>query len=135
MLLVRLLPNAVPRPRTANDEISQQIIEKHYLPFCANTTSFEDNTKVSLLVESLLRLFLVADCHVEHTPGLEAAVMKGIQARQTNIKVDRRKKNNAAKKKEEEIDRLWLEASGERLQSLLTWVETQNPKGSGLSLT
>jgi len=129
LLLVRLLPNTAPCSQSIShredDSLSQDILEQCFLPFSANTSSVEDNAKVSLLVESLFRLFL-RSYPVYHTPSLEEAIEKGVQARENKIKNDKRKKENGLKRKEEENDRLWLRASGERLRSLLILVERKN---------
>lgn len=131
LLLCRLLPNTAPRPYSIsnvhrnNDSISQEIIEKCFLPFSAITSSAEDNTKVSILVESILRLFSTA-AGVEPTPSLKAAIEKGITVREAKTKIDRRRKENSVKRKEEESDKLWLMGSGERLKSLLALLELNN---------
>jgi hypothetical protein len=126
LLLLRLLPNTVPRPHTLSDrtgdELSQYILERCFLPFAASTSSTEDNAKVSILVENILRLFIRTEsCY--HTPTLDAAVEKGILAREAKSKGDKRRRDKKALKKEEENDRVCLEASGKRLRSLLAWVE------------
>jgi hypothetical protein len=58
-----------------------------------------------------------------HTPSLEAAIEDGIKARESQAKGDKRRRGNAPKRQEEEKDRVWLEASGKRLRSLLAWIE------------
>jgi len=129
LLLLRLLPNTAPRPqsisREEDDSLSQDVLEKSFLPFSANTSSAEDNAKVSLLVESLFRLFL-RSCQVDYTPSLCAALEKGILSRESKIKSDKRKKANAVSRKEEENDRFWLKTSGEHLRKLLSWAEQKN---------
>jgi hypothetical protein len=128
-LLHRLLPNTTPSPDSImhreNDELSQEILEKCFLPFSASTSSTEDNAKVSLLAESLFREFLKS-CRVYHTPSLDAAIEKGILAREIKIKGDKRRRDADARSKDEENSRMWLKASGERLRSLLSWVEERN---------
>lgn len=127
MLLVRLMPSGVHRSKQTTDSISQDILEEYYLPHCANTVSIVDNAKFSILVESLLRLFLVADCALEYTPGLVEAVETGIKAREKKAaaKKDRRKKVNAAREKLEEAERIWLKTSGQRLREILAHVKEQ----------
>ena len=126
-LMLRLLPNNAPRPHTVTqrngDDLSQDILEKCFLPFPANTSSIDDNAKVSILVESMLRLLMKLD-KVYHYSGLNSAVEDGILARENKIKNGRgRRDNNSARRKEEENDRMWLTASGERLQSMLAWIK------------
>lgn len=88
------------------------------------TSSASDNAKVSILVENLFRLLLREGVGY-HTPSLDTAVEKGIIARQTKVKGDRRKKENGAKRKDEENDMVCLKASSQRLRSLLFLVEQQ----------
>jgi hypothetical protein len=108
-----------------NDDLSQEVLERCFLPFPANTSSVVDNAKVSILVEIQFRQFLKS-CKCYHTPSLDGAIEKGILARENKIKGDRRRKDSGVRTKDEENDREWLEASGERLRSLLSWVEQSN---------
>jgi len=98
------------------------VLEKCLLPFAANTSSILDNAKVSVLVENLLRLFL-KDCGCDYTPRLVSAVEKGILARESKIKGDKRRKDSGVKNKVEDSDLVWLKASGERLRMLLDWIK------------
>ncbi|RDW66242.1 hypothetical protein BP6252_09877 [Coleophoma cylindrospora] len=127
MLLVRLMPSGVRRPKQTTDSISQDTLEEYYLPHCAHTTSIVDNAKFSILIESLLRLFLVADCALEYTPSLVEAVETGIKAREKKAaaKIDRRKKVNTMRREAEEVERMWLETSGQRLREILAYVREQ----------
>ena len=129
LFLCRLLPTTTPSPqsitRRENDDISQDILEKCFLPFSATTSSTEDNAKVSLLVESLFRLFLKS-CRVYHTPSLDAAIETGILARETKSRGGKKRREAGARSNDEENSRMWLKASGERLRSLLSWVEERN---------
>jgi hypothetical protein len=126
LFLLRLLPgNALPPGSTVDredDDLSQEVLEKYFFPFPANTSSIADNAKVSILVEMQLRLFLKS-CQCYHTPSLTSAIERGIIARENKSKGDRRRKDNGVRTKDEENDREWLRASGERLRSLLLWVE------------
>jgi hypothetical protein len=128
-LLLRLLPGSVPRPDSVvdreNDDLSQEVLEKCFLPFSANTSSVADNAKVSIIVESQFRQFLKS-CRCYHTPTLDAAIQKGILARESKSKGDKRRKDSGIRTKDEEIDREWLRASGERLRNLLLLVEWNN---------
>jgi len=125
LLQLRLLPNTVPRPQMANrigDELTQDILEKCFLPFAASSSSTDDNAKVSILAENMLRVFLKS-VRVYHTPTLDSAIEKGIYARETKIKGDKRRRDKGVSKTEEEADRVWLTASSKRLRNLLAWVE------------
>ncbi|RFU34507.1 hypothetical protein B7463_g1826, partial [Scytalidium lignicola] len=106
----------------SDDTLSQSVLESRYLPFCANTSSADDNAKVSILVENLFRLFLKS-CTVYYTPTLEAAIEEGILARERRIKIDKRKKETHTRKMDAEYSMICLRASGTRLRSLLAWVE------------
>jgi hypothetical protein len=122
IIILRLIPNHAPRPWTLRqrdkDDLSQEILEKCFLPFSANTSSTDDNAKLSILVESILRLlFKVTKFH--HTKSLDAAIETGILARENKCQNDKRKK-------EEADGRMWLIASGNRLRSMLAWVKEQN---------
>jgi len=131
LLLLRLLPNNAPHPESIvtreNDDLSQEILERCFLPFPANTSSVADNAKVSMLVEMQFRQFLKS-CQCYYNPGLAGAIKKGILARENKTKGDKRRKDCGMRNKDEENDREWLRASGERLRSLLLWVE-QNDEG------
>lgn len=59
-------------------------------------------------------------CLACHTPELDAAVEKGIRAREAKAKVDRRRRETGV----EERDREWLTASARRLKRLVDWVES-----------
>jgi hypothetical protein len=128
-LLLRFLPGSAPRPDSIvdreNDDLSQEVLEKCFLPFPANTCSVADNAKVSILVESQFRQFLKS-CRCFHTRTLGAAIEKGILARESKSKGDKRRKDGGVRAKDEESDREWLRASGERLRNLLLWVEQNN---------
>lgn len=126
LLLLRLLPNTAPRPHTVtksdNDELSQAVLEICFLPFSANTSAVDDNAKVSILVESLFRIFL-RSCPCYHTPDLEEVILKGILAREEKARGDKRRKDTSKRKKDMESDRMWLMQSGQRLKSLFAFVE------------
>lgn len=120
--LRRLLQTSAPAPRTENDELNQETLEDCFLPFSANTSSVEDNAKVSLLIETLFRLFSLS-CDVEPSPTLTAAVEQGIAARQAKTKRDRRKKFGGLKDREDDRNRVWLNMSAKRIRFLLKALE------------
>lgn len=108
-----------------DDNITQEVLEQCFLPHSAQNASTHDNAKVSILVESLFRLYL-RECNCYHNNALEQAVGLGILARENKIKTDKKPKDPGAKKRQE-VAREWLEASGERLRSLLAFVEMNPP--------
>jgi hypothetical protein len=129
IFMVRILPNSAPRPHTvskrSNDDLSQEILEKCFLPFAANTSSTNDNARVSILAESMLRVYL-RKSRIYHTPDLGTAIEKGILARENKCKNDKRRRDYGGRRKEEDSDRMWLAASARRLRSILTRVERHN---------
>jgi hypothetical protein len=124
LFMARVLPNSAPRPQTVSgrtsDDLSQIILEKCFLPFAANTSSTDDNARVSILAESMLRLYM-KNFRVYHTTGLVTAVETGIMARENKCQNDKRKRD--MKRKDEQEDRKCLNASSERLRSMLAWVK------------
>jgi len=117
-----MIPSDVPRPYQISetfrkdDSLTQAILEQCYLPCSPITSSLEENAKFSVLVESLVRLFLTrADLCL--TPTLDEAVEIGINEREKKAKSDRKRGQEA------EMSRLFLKMSGQRLRSLLLWAE------------
>lgn len=112
-LLRSLIAASAPLP--AKDDLAQEVLEESYLPFAANTSSIVDNAKVSLCVETLLRLL---DIYVglTWTPSLQDAVEAGIDARDTKAKRDGRTK---PRDKNGERERVWLVGSANRIRSVV----------------
>ncbi|KAF6218413.1 hypothetical protein HO133_005760 [Letharia lupina] len=106
---------AASAPLPLNDNISQDILGRSYLPFPANTTSIVDNTKVSLCVETLLRLL---DHHIglAWTPGLHEAAEAGIKARTAKAK---KKQTKRGTDRDWGGDGTWLAASAERIRGVV----------------
>ena len=111
-ILRSLLSSSAPLPRS--DDLTQDLLQHSFLPYAANTSSLPDNAKVSLCVETLLRLL---DRHVglAWTPGLQDAMEIGIAARESKAKRDGRKKRVDA----DDEARAWLRASAQRIQSVV----------------
>lgn len=112
-ILRSLITTSAPLP--AGDDLTQEALEKNHLPFAANTSSIADNVKVSLCVETLLRLL---DRHVglSWTPALQDAVELGITARDTKATKPSKKRAKDASGGDEKT---WLRASAERMRSLV----------------
>lgn len=106
---------AASAPLPLNDNMSQDILERSYLPYSANTSSTVDNTKVSLCVETLLRLL---DYHVglAWTPGLQEAAEVGIKARTAKAKKKQTKRGTNG---DGTCDGTWLAASAERIRGVV----------------
>ena len=117
-ILRSLIASAAPR---ANMHLlAQDVTERCYLPFTAHTQSVGDNARVSLLIETLLRLL---DRHVglEWRESLVEATERGIEAREMKAKREGRKvKRNGQAGGE----RMWLTASAERIRGV---VKTSKP--------
>lgn len=109
-ILRSLITTSAPSP--AGDDLTQQVLEKNYLPFPANTNSIADNAKVSLCVETLLRL-LDRHAGLAWTPALQDAVELGIAARDGKATKATTKKRGGAD------ERMWLRASAERMRSVV----------------
>lgn len=121
-----MLPTSAPHPyavtKRTDDELSQIVLEQCYLPFAASAFTTIENAKVSILVESLLRmLWRLGGC--EYTSSLQAAVEKGILARENRVRGDRRRKDVGSRNNEEGL--LWLKASGQRMRSQLAFMKLQ----------
>jgi hypothetical protein len=127
LLISRFLPNTAPRPGRENDSFTQADLERCYLPFAANTSSVADNAKVSILVESLFRLF-VKKCGCVYTEELRRAVEKGIEARENKVKSTRKRTARNIEDKED-VNMVWLKGSGRRLRSLLNLVRRYSDSG------
>ena len=114
-ILLSIIAASAPCPQ--NDDLSQVVLEASYLPFAANTSSIVDNTKVSLCVETLLRLL---DAHLDNglvwTSGLHEAAEAGIKARFTKAKKTQSKRGTDG---DGGCDGMWLGASAERIRALI----------------
>lgn len=106
---------AAAAPLPPNDNLSQDILEASYLPFAANTNSMIDNTKVSLCVETLLRL-LDQYVGLEWTPELRDRAEAGIKARTTKAKGKRTKRGSDMISSS---DGKWLLASADRIRMIV----------------
>lgn len=112
-ILRSIIATAAPQPR--NDDISQDNLEASYLPFAANRNSMIDNTKVSLCVETLVRL-LNKHVGLEWTQNLHDLTEAGIKARATKAKGKQTKKTMNG---EGACDGTWLTASAERIRMVV----------------
>lgn len=117
-ILRSLITSTAPTP--AGDDLTQKVLEENYLPFPANTSSIANNAKVSLCVETLLRL---SDRHIglAWTPALQDAVELGIAAREGKAtKASTGKKRGRNMSGGGGVDeRIWLRASAERIRSVV----------------
>lgn len=126
LLLSRFLPHNAPQPESvshsASDDLTQDVLEKCFLPFSANTSSVTDNAKVSILIESAFRLF-TRSCLIDDRPSLHDAAEKGILARKSKSKSVKRRQETSSGKSEDEGDMAWLDQSTQRIRELVLWVD------------
>ncbi|WZH44740.1 uncharacterized protein QYS62_005767 [Fusarium acuminatum] len=117
-----LLPNSYKNPSKVDPEGDAQgcltlpMLEQCFVPHPANTVALEDNAKLSLVVEDAIQLLWACGLMV-YSEKLEAAVEKGIIARETKAK-----KRRTGKMKSDETDVLAqdiLANSAERIRVLL----------------
>lgn len=113
-LLFRLLEPSAPEPEEIY--VDQKKLVECFLPYAANTYNIIDNAKVSLLLESLMRLLHV-DGKLRFSPFLKEATETGIIARASKSQSDTKK--SQAKRRTEEVGWTWLIESGERMTYLL----------------
>lgn len=109
-VLRSIIAAAAPLPPT--DALSQDIFQTSYLPFSANTNSIIDNTKVSLCVETLLRL-LDKHCGLDWSPAFHDAAEAGIKARMTKARGKQTKRGTDG---DGSCDKTWLASSSERIR-------------------
>ena len=121
-VLRSLVSTTAPLPE--RDYLTQEVLEKCYLPWPANTISIADNIKVSLCVETLFRLFdnMVG---IKWSKGLVDAVEKGIEARDGKARKEGKRKGETGGGGIES-DRHWLNASAERMRGVVYMAETAN---------
>ncbi|EFE33423.1 uncharacterized protein ARB_07783 [Trichophyton benhamiae CBS 112371] len=110
MLLFSILENAA--PASTENFLSQSKLERCFLPFTAKTNSVIDNARVSILLESLIRLLAISGL-IFSRPRLSDAVAKGIEARSKKARIDVKRGQN--KKLTEEFGWVWLIESGDRM--------------------
>ena len=107
-ILRSIIASSAPLP--INDSLAQETLERCYLPFAANTNSIDDNAKVSICVETLLRIFAMYG-ELVWSPELQIAAEMGIEAREGKAKRVGKGKGGDA-----EEERMWLKGSAERIR-------------------
>ncbi|EEH36565.1 hypothetical protein PAAG_06983 [Paracoccidioides lutzii Pb01] len=123
MILLRLLDN---NPGSMEQYLSQAKLETCFLPYAAYTNSSVDNAKVSILLETTLRL-LASNGMLHVRPSLQRAIEEGIVARSEKCQTDTRK--SQGKQKMEESGWIWLVESGERMHYLVNKVMSKENEG------
>ena len=110
-----------------DDAVTQEILEKLYFPYAANTSSADDNAKLAVLIENLFR-HIVTKC--EYTPTLKDAIQKGIVARERQVKTGKRRKDGVDRGDDEEAI-MWMKAAGQRLISMANWLDAKAEVNTG----
>ena len=113
ILLTIISANA---PQPSNDNLSQEVLEACYLPWPARTQNTVDNAKVSLCVETLLRLLDRAGA-LEGTHALLAAAEKGVQERKAKGRDKKGKRGSTSGGESGEMT--WLEGSSQRILAVI----------------
>lgn len=128
-IIDKLLPTH-PDPRSVDPDtddkngVSIEMLECCFLPYAANKIFAEDNAKLSLVLEHMVR-FLWMHTDMEYSTGLRKAVEAGIQARNEKT---RSKKNGRAKSVDpaEKWARQVLDNSSQNLQIILDMMEVSD---------
>lgn len=115
-----LIETAAPTPQAW--QASQNLLEKYYLPWAANTTGVADNAKFGACIECILRLY-DRTTGLQWSPALVKAAESGIQRREDKAKRAGKKKGEAGTESGE-TDRAWLRASGERIRMIVKLAKT-----------
>ncbi|KAL8717994.1 MAG: hypothetical protein Q9225_004816 [Loekoesia sp. 1 TL-2023] len=111
IILRSVIASSAPLPPT--DDMTQETLERCYLPYPANTSNISDNAKVSLCIETLLRL-LQRHCGLDWSENFQESVEKGIEAREQKAK--KAGKGKGKGKGGGEDERMWLRGSAERIR-------------------
>jgi hypothetical protein len=120
-------PGDVDPETDEGDGISVAILEQCFLPHAANKMFFEDNAKLSLVLEAMLR-FVWLQSGISYSPSLRNALERGIEAR---IGKATQRKNMRAKNEPVEIyAKEVLGDSTKRLQQLIDDIEEEGKEAA-----
>lgn len=119
LLLYRLLESDA--PSSSEPYLTQDKLEECFLPYAANAANAVDNTKVSILLETLLRS-MATNGMLHIRPSLKEAVEYGIEARGEKAFSDTKKSH--MKQQEEDVGVLWLVESAERITYMMDEIFT-----------
>ncbi|KAI1769981.1 hypothetical protein F4818DRAFT_434456 [Hypoxylon cercidicola] len=117
-------PAKVDRSWLDTNEITNEILERCFLPYPANTIAVEDNAKVSVLLENLLQMVWLNGGGT-FSDNFRVTVEKGITAREAKAKRKRTSTRGRAMNTEDPDAEagVVLEMSGQRLLALLDLIE------------
>lgn len=120
-IITWLIDHAAPANPSPYDTPTQDTLATCFLPFAANTSSLEDNARLSWAVEILLRMYFDAHRDTCPTPALVKAVEAGISARKK--RVEGAKVRGGAKGEEDEIFMQQMSESAWRMRMVIEVVE------------
>ncbi|KAH8205736.1 hypothetical protein TruAng_000012 [Truncatella angustata] len=133
-VLIHFMPSSAVNPSKVDREIydangtSPAILERCFLPYAANTIATEDNAKVSVLLEELVKLVWMEGT-AQFSDGFYDAVAKGIKAREAKIKKKvagtRGKRNGYAQEDPDTEARTVLQESSSRLRQLVELISEE----------
>ncbi|KAI9166825.1 hypothetical protein HJFPF1_02940 [Paramyrothecium foliicola] len=113
-------PRKIDKEADLEGKLTALMLEHCYAPYPANTAGFEDNAKLSLLVESAMQMLWSNDL-LEYSSSFAQAMETGIKAREQKAKKKRTGKgrSDAGDRVAEEV----LTNSAKRIRTLLQVVE------------
>ena len=114
-ILLTIISASAPQP--PNDHLNQEVLERCYLPWEANSVGAADNAKVSLCVETLIRL-LHREGALEGTERLLEVAESGIEARRNRFD-GRKGKGKRLSSGERGGDLVWLDGSAQRIRAVV----------------
>ncbi|KFY52980.1 hypothetical protein V496_08014 [Pseudogymnoascus sp. VKM F-4515 (FW-2607)] len=120
-IITWLIDHAAPANPNPYDTPTQDTLATCFLPFAANTSSLEDNARLSWAVEILLRMYFDAHRDTCPTPALVKAVEAGISARKK--RVEGAKVRGGAKGEEDEMFMQQMSESAWRMRMVVEVVE------------
>lgn len=116
--LLDLLSRPLLGSSTCNGPIDQAEFERSFASCAAVHSSVEDNAKVSLIIESLLRALWEARLLSNDPSRLKALVLEGVQARTQKVASDGRRKTVKRASADDEA-RTVMQCSADRMDVLL----------------
>lgn len=127
-------PMKVDKIRGEQGGTSPAILERCFLPYAANTIVPEDNAKVSLLLEGLMRI-IIMDGSESFSPNLLAVVQKGINAREAKAARKKTRGRPTVTSDDPEAEaRAVLELSGQRLLMLAEMASSEDGQGEDVGM-
>lgn len=136
VMLVRLLPSSAPNSSQGDDGITQGVLQKCYLPFAAATSSVEDNAKVAMCVETLVRVYVTSGGEIDDFGAFEIGLEKGIKAREEKATLSgsgpgrkRGGRGTTSGRGDERADLQAMKMSAERMRGLIRLLKAKAKVG------